>query len=76
MTNFPHPNDEVYDIIKRPPEQKSVKALPNYLQHVFNDLNRAFYEPFYEGEYKNIIEAYRHTCKKVNWVRKKKLSSE
>jgi len=62
--------DEVFDIIKRPPEQKSVKALPDHLQHVFNDLNRAFYNPIYPNEYITRIQMYRADCKqlkKVNW---------
>jgi len=76
MKNFGlNSNDEVHQIIKRPPEVKSVKALPDKLQKVWTDLNRAFHEPVCENEYKLTLYCYRLACKKVNWVRKTKLSS-
>ena len=72
--------DEVFDIIKRPPEQKSIKALPSDLQFEFKILCMSFLNPYNENEYKNALKHFRENAlkkiKKVNWVMKTKLSSE
>ena len=72
-------SDEVFDIIKRPPEQKSVKILPPDLQREFTILCMAFLNPYHEDEYKNSLKDFRdNACKKikkVNWVMKTKLTS-
>lgn len=70
--------DKVFDIIKRPPEQESTRVLPEHQQRDFRDLQKAFYQPYYDNEYKDTIQEFRekHQKKKVNWVMKTKLTND
>ena len=72
MTNFPlNSNDEVYDIIKRPPEQESIKVLISEKQRIFTELHELSGDAYQ----RKLREAMPEQIKKVNWVMKTKLTS-
>ena len=67
MKNFGlNSNDEVHQIIKRPPKLQISTALPGWKQSIFCNLHELSGED-YQAELKKV---------KCHWVRKTKLSSD
>ncbi|MEE9451057.1 MAG: hypothetical protein V3V72_13490 [Ignavibacteriaceae bacterium] len=64
--------DEIYDIIKRPPEQESIRILSPYKQRIFTELHGLSGE----ADQDKLKEARPEQLKKVNWVMKTKLTSD